>query len=406
MACPAIITGDSFLLRVLTHIDCQAQVIGSYGYLALGQPGSTAAVLMNSLLTLFIALFGIRLLFGPPPGARDLVFDVLKVGIVLTLAFSWPAFRTVIYDVTLKGPAEIATTIGTASGNVVPTVSFAERLQRVDNAIVRLTEAGVGRNDGALRNPDAPGGNFDGIAIGDDAGFGSGRLMFLAGTIGTIALLRIAAGLLLALAPLVAGLWFFPWTRGLAAGWAKGLVLTIAGSIGASIVVAVELAIIEPWLANALRLRTEGFAIPSAPTELFAIMLAFAIVQLMMIWLLSKVVFTRGWLNLPDWPRQPAPILIGYTSDAGAASRDAAPRPVIMPRVERIGSAIEATIRREQASEGANAGRTALSGMGDSGPATPSLGTSAGTGAARLGSSYRRSGLRTSSATRARDSQR
>ena len=101
MACPAIITGDQFLLRVIGHIDCQAQVLGSYGYQALGQPGSPASTLMAGLLTLFVALFGIRLLFGPPPGARDTVFDVIKIGLVLTLAFSWPAFRTVIHDVVL-----------------------------------------------------------------------------------------------------------------------------------------------------------------------------------------------------------------------------------------------------------------------------------------------------------------
>ena len=108
MACTPVITGEAFLERTLAHIDCQAQLIGSYGYQALGQPGSAASTLVVSLLTLFIAFFGIRLLFGPPPGARDLVFDVLKVGIVLTLAFSWPAFRTVVYDLTLKGPAEVA----------------------------------------------------------------------------------------------------------------------------------------------------------------------------------------------------------------------------------------------------------------------------------------------------------
>ena len=39
MACPSVITGDRFLTRSLEHLDCQAQVIGSYGYSALGKPG-------------------------------------------------------------------------------------------------------------------------------------------------------------------------------------------------------------------------------------------------------------------------------------------------------------------------------------------------------------------------------
>jgi type IV secretion system protein VirB6 len=55
MACRSVITGDEFLIRLLGHIDCQAQNIGSYGYQALGEPGSLAAIMMSGLLTLFIA---------------------------------------------------------------------------------------------------------------------------------------------------------------------------------------------------------------------------------------------------------------------------------------------------------------------------------------------------------------
>lgn len=399
MACPAIITGESFLLRTLAHIDCQAQVIGSYGYQALGQPGSAASVLMTSLLTLFIALFGIRLLFGPTPGARDLVFDVLKIGIVLTLAFSWPAFRTVIYDVTLKGPAEIASVIGTASGNERPGEGLAERLQRADNAIVRLTEVGAGRNLGALIDKDAPGGTFEGAALADDTAFGSARLLFLAGTIGTLALLRIAAGLLLALAPLVAGLYFFTWTRGLVAGWIKGLVLTMTGSVGAALVLSVELAIIEPWLADALKVRSLGYAIPAAPTELFAIMLAFAIVQLMMIWLLARVVFTRGWLTLPDLPRLPEGQLVPQVVGNARTS----PGEVTILRAEQIGSAVENVVRREQTIANQRSIRTALTGMSDGAVGPANAGPAIDGGAPRLGSSYRRTSLRSSRAGQARD---
>jgi type IV secretion system protein VirB6 len=399
MACPAIITGDSFLLRTLAHIDCQAQVIGSYGYLALGQPGSTASVLMTSLLTLFIALFGIRLLFGPPPGARDVVFDVLKIGIVLTLAFSWPAFRTVIYDVTLKGPAEIASAIGTASGNAQPGEALPERLQRADNAIVRLTEVGAGRNLGAFINSEAPGGTFEGAALADDTAFGSARLLFLAGTIGTLALLRIAAGLLLALTPLVAGLWFFPWTRGLVAGWTRGLVLTMAGSVGTALVLSVELAIIEPWLADALKVRSLGYAIPAAPTELFAIMLAFAIVQLMMVWLLARVVFTRGWLTLPDWPRIPEPQLVPQPALVGRGVTGE----VSFNRAEQVSNAVETVVRREQTLVNDRSIRTALTGMSDGSAGPAGAGSTIDGGPPRLGSSYRRTSLRTSRAGQARD---
>lgn len=396
MACPAIITGNEFLTRLLAHIDCQAQVIGSYGYQALGQPGSLASVVMTGLLTLFIALFAIRLLFGPAPGARDVVFDILKIGIVLTLAFSWPAFRTVVYDVTLKGPAEIATSIQTAS---IPQSGqgFAERLQGADNAIVRLTERGTGRNSGAFIDGDTPGGTFRGSALEDESALGWARLSYLAGIIGSIGLLRIAGGLLLALAPLAAGLLLFEQTRGLFAGWLRGLVLVMIGSLGSTIVLAVQLAAIEPWLADALRVRTLGYATPAAPIELLAMTLGFAVIQIGMLALMLRIAFNRGWITLPSalfarresalFDRQPAfePAYVGPSSGS---------------RVERISESVATQMRREEHS---SERRIEYRGMDGGGTAASAETAPASVGPPRLGSSYRRTHRRSSIASIRRD---
>lgn len=399
MACAAIVTGDRFLSRTLEHIDCQAQLLGSFGYQALGQPGSLATTVVTGLLTLFIALIGLRFLFGPGPGARDLVYDALKVGVVLTLAFSWPAFRTVIHDVAIAGPAEIASGIATP-GIGDTSAGFVERLQRVDTAIMHLTEIGTGRTSGELLGDGAAGTTFAGTALQDEAAFGWSRLLYLAGTIGSVGLLRLIAGLLLALAPLAAGLLLFEATRGLFAGWLRGLVLSVLGAVGVSVVLAVELAILEPWLADAVRVRGLGYGIPSAPIELFAITLAFALIQAGAIWLLAKVAFTRGWpslqmpeVQLPDgfsaWQRQPS---------AASASI------YLESRAQRTADSVERLVDREQRVMHERMSYRTLMAGGSGSTVTGSAATSAGSGE-RLGSSYRRTAHRGSRAARRREGQ-
>ncbi len=88
MACPSVTTGNRFLSETIAHIDCQAQAIGAYGYGALANPGSGVSIALTGLLTIFIAIFGYRLMLGEEMRARGLVGDMLKVGIVLTLATS------------------------------------------------------------------------------------------------------------------------------------------------------------------------------------------------------------------------------------------------------------------------------------------------------------------------------
>lgn len=397
MACPAIITGDVFLLRVLTHIDCQAQVIGSYGYQALGQPGSPAAAVASTLLTLFVALFGLRLLFGPLPGLRDTVYDVLKIGIVLTLAFSWPAFRTVIYDVVVDGPAELASVISGPADDQGK--AFLTRLQEVDAGIVQLIDTGTGRNSGVTIDGGSVGANFAGTSLQDDAAFGWSRLLFLGGTIGTVGLLRLLAGLLLAIAPLMAALLLFEATRGIFAGWLRGLVLVTLGTMGATVVMGVQLALIEPWLVDAFKVRALGYATPSTPIELFAITLGFGIVQLAMLWLLGKVAFYRGWPTIPriELSEPIAQSRLPLVA-LGGAREDYA-----ISRARRISDSVETMIQREEQSE-----MRRLSWRGqdrDTGRAETGSAGGARVATDRLGDSFRRTQQRGSFASRIRDTQ-
>jgi type IV secretion system protein VirB6 len=342
-ACPAIVTGDELLVLLVTHIDCQAQIIGSYGYLALGQPGSFASSLVIGLLTLFVAFFGVRLILGTPTDGRDIVSSAAKIGIVLALAFSWPAFRTVVYDVTLKAPGEIAGTVLSGEPEV-DRLAFPARLQKVDNDMLRLAELRTGRNSGQLIDQSAQSAAFTGTAQGDASDYGMARMLYLSSVIGSVALPRIAAGLLLALAPIVAALYLFTQTRGIFAGWLKGLVLTIGISVGATIILGVQLGVINPWLADAIRLRSLGYAVPSAPAEIFAIMLAFAIVQMVMMWFLAKVVLYRGWITRPAISEQ--------ETDAGFRQSAAVPaitgRTTHVRHTGRINNSIESSMRREQ----------------------------------------------------------
>jgi hypothetical protein len=104
-------------------------------------------------------------------------------------------------------------------------------------------------------------------------------------------------------------------------------------------------------------------------------------------------------LTLPDFPRMPevrlTPQVVG-TARTGSGD-------VTILRAEQISSAVETVVRREQINANDRFTRTALTGMSD-GPSGPSgTGSVIDGGAPRLGSSYRRTSLRTSRAGQARD---
>ena len=262
MACNAIRTGERYLESALQHVDCQAQSIGSFGYMALSEPGSTLSVALTAVLVIFVALFGLRIALGYPIFGHDLASHALRLVIVLTLATSWPAFKAIAYDVVVSGPAEIVQTVGGSAQLPGSDGSLASRLQNVDEGLALMNERGAGRR---------------GVQQGDWFQLGFTRSAFLTGTLGPLSLVRLTGGILLALAPLVAGLLLFGFTRSIFTGWAKGLVAVFLATILVSLLLSVQLALMEPWLQGVIRLRAADQPTLSAPTEGLTMTLAFAL---------------------------------------------------------------------------------------------------------------------------------
>lgn len=301
--CPAIATGPGFLTSVLTHVDCQAQTIGAAGYQALGMAGSPVSLALTGLLTAFIAIWGIRLLMGQIPDGGQLIALALKIGIVLMLASSWAAYRVIAYDMVLHAPAEIAGSLGSSADLPASDGGLVDRLQGIDDGMLAFTALGTGRFDLTANPVNAPGGALPlgRTVVTDDLAFGMGRLSFLVSTIGMLSLLWLTAGLLLALAPLFAGLLLFEGTRGFFFGWVRALAASALGALATYVLLAIEIGMLEPWLANILNMREAKIATPAAPVELLVMTLALALLIVGSVALCAKIAFA---LHIPGFVQE------------------------------------------------------------------------------------------------------
>jgi len=298
VACPTFTPDGEFLREMLAMVDCQAQTIGQGGYQALAAPGSSASLALTGLLTVFIALFGYRMLFGQAPDTRDGILAVVKLGVVLALATSWPAFRTLVYDVALHAPAEVASTIGQPAGLPGTGGGLVGRLQGADNLLAELVLIGTGRPP----NIDEIVGPTQALTPAqqqreysrlqqlqqrprwdparDAKMVAQARTLYLTGAIAAFASVRLVAGLLLALGPLFALFLLFDATRGLFEGWVRGLAGAALGALATAIILGVQLALMEPWLAHIITLRRNNISTPTVPVELLVTTLVFALTLL------------------------------------------------------------------------------------------------------------------------------
>ncbi|MBY8826570.1 type IV secretion system protein [Hephaestia mangrovi] len=343
--CSSVPGAVSFAPGVIGFLDCQAQMLGAQGYQALAAPGSTVSALLTILLTLFVAFIGYRMLFGQVPTIREGVLACVKIGIVLVLATSWPAYQRVIYDVVLHEPAELAAEVGGAAGLPGSAGGLVARLDNADRSFEALAVYGVGQPPAAAGQAGYPP-VVPPLFIGFDTfALGAARVAFLAGAIGAFAVLRIAGGYLLAVGPLFIAFLLFDGTRGLFEGWLRAVIGVALGALATSIVLGIELALFEPWLADLLARRSADLAITGAPAQLLAIAVIFAAVLGIMLALMARIAFS--WKLPVAWPASAV-----WSSGSSLAGTTVAASPVRSPITDRsraliVADAVSAIQRRE-----------------------------------------------------------
>ncbi len=209
---------SSGVAPALRAVDCLANetTAAAFGRLFGGNGALVPA--LTGLLTLYIAFFAISLLTGRSRlGISALTPRMMTLGLVLTFATSWIAYQSVVWNLAIGAPDQIASVLTGARGSA--TQIFADRIDIVFAAIAEVATSSGQSAQGASSG--ATSGSFTPANV-----MWLGALLLLLGTVGILVTARIALAVLLAVGPVFVVFALFSGTRGLTAGWLRAVVLT------------------------------------------------------------------------------------------------------------------------------------------------------------------------------------
>lgn len=358
-ACPSLQGTDALgLSQALASVDCQVGAAVAQSYARLFGTGGLFAAVLTALLTVYVAVIGYGLITGRGGlSLAGLAPKVVTIGLVLTLATSWPAYETLVTGLLVNGPDQIASNLSGDSGHAG--AAFAERLDGLFDRFADLAKT-----------------------IGDDKTAGGGpvnahvaailvwvsALILLLGTAGALVLTRIVLAVLLAVGPVFVVFALFRPTRGLFDGWlrtaclfALAPMLTVLAGSGA-------LALLEPLL-DAIADDPQGAVSQVRPiVELFLGAMVYAGLMAMLVWAAASLV--RSWRPLSgrSAPRGGSAQRFDAVPAAGCASAasfapgvagSVRPQAAPAPRIDGVVAALLREDRAGAAASGASAARIA-----------------------------------------------
>jgi type IV secretion system protein VirB6 len=236
--------------RVADYVDCHAQSLAQDGFATLAG-GWIGPALLGGCLTIYVALIGYRLILGAPLGTRDLVLAAARAGVVVALAASWSAFGATAYRLVMDGPAELAAQLLPDGVTLGSLPQAAQRLDQDYNSLHMVVAGGLaagGNPATAAAAPDraqTPPSLPPSLTVPADPILDRAGLWLVVTVVGSLAALRLAAGLLLGCGPLFITLGLFNTTLGLLEGWVRGLAGVFVGAAGSLVVTSLEFGFLE-----------------------------------------------------------------------------------------------------------------------------------------------------------------
>ena len=270
--------GPASIADALHKVDCLTAEATQVSFNRLFGPGGSLTPALTILLTLYVAFFAVNLLTGRSALRVSLMTPrMMTMGLVLTFVTSWIAYQSVVWNLAIGAPDQVAGVLLGSDGSA--TQLFASRLDGLFSAVTNAANSLAGEPEASakLASPS----NMLWISA----------LMLLLGTVGVLVVCRIALAALLMLGPVFIVLALFQGTRGLFEGWLKSVVgfalvplLTVIMGSGAVIAI---LPMVQGLATSGgeLSLRT-SVGILVASVVYFALM--FLVVEL-------ALSLTRGW---------------------------------------------------------------------------------------------------------------
>lgn len=374
-ACATLV--DAGVIRgVLATVDCQTRAYAQGGYLALTQGSPVFQTALTALLTIYVALFGYRMLFAQGnTRLSDAPRIALAVGAILALATSWSTFQALVFDVAERAPLEIAAIAsspwqeGGRSSLASDPVAGLEATYRE----LSLTAASYGKVAGvdakAYASPQA--------AAAEAVSLASGLLFF--SSVGVISAATLAIGILTAVGPVFIALALLPATRGVFVGWVRALLAAALTPLVGWLLLVMMLTVIEPWLTALADQRAAQQLQPQTAISTAALVFVFGAAQAALVlgacvmalgFHLPRSAQSRGGGSAEPGRAVPAPALAGAAVQPSRAER-------LAFDLQRDVAQSAARTRAASLAATAGAQRTAVS-------------VSLGDAPARLGDTYRR----------------
>ena len=273
--CPGPVEGFGVVRNALGAVDCHVQLYSEAGYRALTGPQSFFPAALTGLLTIYVAVLGYRLMFGIGQSRlSDAPVIALKIGVILSLALNWTTFQTLVFDLSLKAPLEVARLVA------APAVHSGAALvaDPVAGLQVAYDQLGLDATGLAkLAGPD-PQAVKGGPAAAAEGLWKAQGALFMS-TAGLLAIATIAVGVLAAVGPLFIALFLFESTRGVFAGWVRATLAAALAPMVCWISTTVLLVVLEPSLVSLARSREAGVADTDAATLASALIFIFAFAQ-------------------------------------------------------------------------------------------------------------------------------